>query len=130
MNNPVVISIIEQNGRITSIDQQGNAETGIENSIAYLAGRLKVIHIPESGKNYSITLKGTGEGTTDLTLIQPKEDEVEIITYTDIPTDVNSVASLDIGEVPDEIEVDLDNDGSVDRVISANVEPLSKYITT
>ena len=100
--------IIEQNGKIVSINQYGNSVTDIDNSLAYLFGPIKVVQVPESNDNYNLTLKGTDEGTTDVVIIQKKEIQetqeylVETITYEDIPTKMGSEASREIGNEFDE----------------------------
>jgi len=124
VDSPADIFVSDSAGNLTSVMGIGAVAEGIPSSQGLLLKTdpvIKIVNILEAGDQYNITLRGTGEGGTGLTIFQPKSDGGLVqIKYTNIPTTASSEATimLDRNIRNYILMLDIDGNGTVDQQIS------------
>src|SRR3989344_3718592 len=123
---------IKSEGKETSIKSDGTAKKELPLSTGYLINteddNIKVVHFKqETGKTYNVELQGTDTGTLDLIVTQNRNGNVVTNEYNDVSVQNNSKGTLEVSaQSDDELGVDLNNDGSIDKVIEPvqTIEPI------
>jgi hypothetical protein len=124
VDSPADIFVSDSAGNLTSVMGTGAVAEGIPSSQGLLLKTdpvIKIVNILEAGDQYKITLRGTGEGGTGLTIFQPKSDGGLVqIKYTNIPTTASSKATITLdGNTRNYIlMLDIDGNGTVDQQLS------------
>lgn len=127
VHSPVFLHIYDSEGRHTGPIQNLNPESDLDlfeeqipNSYYIQLGEGQYAGM--GGEDTStVKLKGTGLGTFTFNIDEVVADEVvNSIVFEDIPVNINSVASIDIGGVITEplLLLDIDNDGVIDTTLT------------
>jgi hypothetical protein len=124
VDSPANLFVSDSAANVTSVVATGTIAEGIPDSQARLlmtGPPIKIVNILGADDQYQITLRGTGEGGTGLTIFHPRSGgSIVQITYLSIPTTTNSEATMILNEDTQSyiLMLDIDGNGSVDQQIS------------
>ena len=134
-HSPVILGVYDQFGNFTGIDPNQDLSADvlsikedIPGSVFSYTSESQNIFLPKDG-NYNFIYKGTGNGPTTVTIENFIADTTTpIVSYTDIPTTPNTVATFTVQSSTPEntvIALDANGDGVTDSTISADNTELS-----
>jgi len=133
-NSPVVLGVYDQSRNFTGVDPNQDlsadvwvVKENIPGSTFSYTSESQSIFLPKEGI-YDFIYKGTGTGPTTVEIGNFTTDTVlPLVSYTDIPTTPDTIASFTVeSDVPENtaIELDADGDGATDETINPdNYEP-------
>ena len=134
-HSPVILGAYDQLGNFTGIDlnQDLSADIlsiseNIPSSTFLYTSESQYIFLPKEG-TYNFVYKGIGNGPTTVAVENFTADvATPVVSYTDIPTTSNTTATFTVqSATPEDAEIALDvnGDGTVDDIISADGTELS-----
>jgi len=119
VGSKVDISIIDDQGRETSMTMEGEITNDIPGSEGLAVEDKKLILMPTISS--TVIIKGRGKGEFNLTIIMGREESVDEAIYEGISTSLNSRAIVDIkGTMDYTMRLDKDGDGICEEKIKAN----------
>lgn len=118
VHSPVVLHAYDNLGNHTGPKDDGTIELGIPGSSYDELGESKFIYL-QSGGNYNIKTKATGEGSFDLKIKKYTQSELtQEQLYLSIPQTASSTASMTLDVANPTLQVDTDNNGTIDKNIT------------
>ncbi len=127
VHSPVSLDVYDKNGKhtglLTNPDKNSDMpiiEEAISNSHYEEEGEGKYVNLNEG--SFKVRLSGTGLGSFTLNIDKFQNEMKSSSTiYTDIPVTPLTVAELDLGGTNSpSLLVDIDGDGSIDKIIKSN----------
>jgi len=112
--SPLSIDVADEHGNHSGLDAGGNIFNEIPNADFEVLDDHKFVYLPtDDGQNYTINLKGTGDGKFTLINSDIISNEIQNIqTFSEIPVTTNLKGSLNIDSSV--LSLDTNGDGSID----------------
>lgn len=132
-HSPVLLGVYDSEGSFTGIDPEQDSEQvlhisqEIPGSSFVKFNDSQYVFLPKDG-SYTFMYEGTGNGSTTIEIETFENDtRIPVVSYTDIPTSVETTAIFEVDSTAPEttqIEVDQNGDGVIDlEVDSDQTEP-------
>ncbi len=121
--SPLSIDVVDQAGNHAGFASDGvSIENAIPNADYEIMGDHKFVYLPtDEGQTYTISLKGTGEGTFTLTDALIAHDQItETQAFKNIPVTLALAGNLIFG-TPTTLTLDTDGDGAVDQTLQSTL---------
>lgn len=125
-HSPVLLGVYDTQGNFTGIDPDQELDStlpkiieNIPGSTFIVVGENQHVFLPK-GDNYRFVYQGTGNGSTTVEIAEFTGNDVTVTkTYTDIPTTPDTIATIDMSDNTEQVQVELDSDGDgeVDQTI-------------
>lgn len=134
-HSPVILGAYDQSGRFSGISPNQDLVADvlsitedIPGSTFLSFGDSQYLFLPRDG-SYSIAFRGTGSGPTDVDIDSFANDTAtSVATYTDIQVTASTSATFIMNSISPQdshIQVDLNNDGQVDKYVAPDNQPLT-----
>jgi hypothetical protein len=132
-HSPVLLGVYDRDGNYTGVDSDEDnlfISQEIPGSSFIEFGGSQYIFLSKEGI-YKFLYQGTGTGSTTIEIKTFTDDiTTPVVSYTDLPTTRNTVASFEVdSSSPEKTEIKLDQngDGTTDDVVKADGMELSLY---
>ncbi len=125
-HSPVLLGVYDTQGNFTGIDPDQELDStlpkiieNIPGSTFIVVGENQHVFLPK-GNSYRFVYQGTGNGSTTVEIAEFTGNNITVTkTYTDIPTTPNTVATIEMSDNTEQVQIELDSngDGEVDQTI-------------
>jgi len=113
----------KDNENETYIKADGSVVNNVPVSGAYnIANKSVIMAKIKPDKTYTTELKGTATGTANVTIINPKQETIDVIEYENVPLTSTTVSTIDLATnttITDYgMKIDNNNDGRTDQTLA------------
>ena len=114
VHSPADVLVINSSGQHAGIQPGGAWVEAIHDSALVVIGEEKYVFYPPT--EATIYLRGTGNGTMTVELINTNGNPSSIATYKDVPVNPSLVAQINGSDIKAQMVVDSNGDGQIDTV--------------
>jgi hypothetical protein len=120
VGSPANVCIIDDNGNICGIFEDGTIIDQIPGSYISQFDHFKIVSVPGDGSKDEIKIEGTDNGEANVTLFKPKEMSATgvMISYDKVPVSPTTKIRIDMNPTSNPtyaMKIDNDGDGTIDE---------------